>query len=197
MAERDADVLERLGGRCNSCGANVAITPDTPAAFVLLSGKICCRDCVFKLRLQIYQGQRISLLEPVVTDRAHSLATGCNGSGGSVESLLAGPPVSDGEWTARSDGGPSIRTRVEPEGHRKAPPPVLKPRVARCGAFLLFAGDRSSSSGQASHVRRSSRPVACAQRSTSTHSQTGDPDRMATGSGRTRLLRQCRIAASG
>jgi hypothetical protein len=51
MAERDADVLERLGGRCDSCGANVAITPDTPAPFVLLSGKICCRDCVVKLGL--------------------------------------------------------------------------------------------------------------------------------------------------
>lgn len=51
MAEDEAHVLERLGGRCDTCGANVAITPDAPLAFVLLSGKICCRACVAKHQL--------------------------------------------------------------------------------------------------------------------------------------------------
>jgi len=51
MAEHEADVLERLGARCASCGASVAMTPDTPPAFVLLSGKLCCRACMAKLEL--------------------------------------------------------------------------------------------------------------------------------------------------
>lgn len=51
MAEEEADVLERLGGRCDSCGAPVAMTPDQPRAFVLVSGKLCCPDCVAKLEL--------------------------------------------------------------------------------------------------------------------------------------------------
>ena len=51
MAEEEADILERLGGRCDSCGPRVAMTPDQPPAFVLVSGKLCCRDCVAKLEL--------------------------------------------------------------------------------------------------------------------------------------------------
>jgi hypothetical protein len=51
MAEHEADVLERLGGLCDSCGANVTMTPDPPPAFVLLSGKLCCPACVAKLDL--------------------------------------------------------------------------------------------------------------------------------------------------
>jgi hypothetical protein len=51
MAEEEADMLERLDGRCDSCGARVAMTPDQPPAFVLVSGKLCCRDCVAKLEL--------------------------------------------------------------------------------------------------------------------------------------------------
>jgi hypothetical protein len=51
VAENEADMLERLGGRCDSCGATVGMTPDPPSAFVLLSGKLCCRACVAKLEL--------------------------------------------------------------------------------------------------------------------------------------------------
>ena len=51
MAEEEADMLERLDGRCDSCGARVAMTPDQPPAFVLVSGKLCCRDCVANLEL--------------------------------------------------------------------------------------------------------------------------------------------------
>jgi hypothetical protein len=51
MAEEEADMLGRLGGRCDSCGARVAMTPDQRRAFVLVSGKLCCRDCVAKLEL--------------------------------------------------------------------------------------------------------------------------------------------------
>jgi hypothetical protein len=51
MAEQAADVLQRLGGRCDSCGAGVAMTPDPSPAFVLLSGKLCCRACAAKLEL--------------------------------------------------------------------------------------------------------------------------------------------------
>jgi len=51
MAEREADMLERLGGRCDSCGAAVAMTSDPSPAFVLLSGQLCCRACVVKLEL--------------------------------------------------------------------------------------------------------------------------------------------------
>ncbi len=51
LAEDEADLLERLGRRCSSCGAVVAMTPDVPPAFVLLAGKICCRACVAKLGL--------------------------------------------------------------------------------------------------------------------------------------------------
>jgi hypothetical protein len=63
-----------------------------------------------------------------------------------VESLFAGPPVSNGEWTARRDGGPSIRTRVEPEGHRKAPPPVLKAPRREMWGFSLPPADRRGAS---------------------------------------------------
>jgi hypothetical protein len=45
MAEDERDLLERLGGRCGSCGANVVMTSDASAAFVLLSGKLCCPVC--------------------------------------------------------------------------------------------------------------------------------------------------------
>ena len=51
MAEQEADALERLGGRCSSCGASVAMAPTPPPAFVLLSGRLCCRACVAKLGL--------------------------------------------------------------------------------------------------------------------------------------------------
>jgi hypothetical protein len=51
MAENEGHVLGRLGGCCDSCGANVAITTDPSPAFVLLSGKLCCRACVVKLEL--------------------------------------------------------------------------------------------------------------------------------------------------
>jgi hypothetical protein len=51
MAETERDLLERLGGRCDTCGAAVVITPDAPPAFVLLSGKLCCRACVASLQL--------------------------------------------------------------------------------------------------------------------------------------------------
>jgi hypothetical protein len=51
MAEQEADLLERLGGRCDSCGAHLAMAPERPPAFVLLSGKLCCRACVGKLEL--------------------------------------------------------------------------------------------------------------------------------------------------
>ena len=64
--------------------------------------------------------------------------------GESVKSLLAGPPVSDGEWTARSDGGPSIRTRVEPEGHRKAPPPVPEAPRREMWGFSFLQGIRQA-----------------------------------------------------
>jgi hypothetical protein len=50
-AENEADMLERLGGRCDSCGETVAMTPDTQSAFVLLSGRVCCRSCGAKLEL--------------------------------------------------------------------------------------------------------------------------------------------------
>ena len=66
----------------------------------------------------------------------------CERLGEPVESLVAGPPVSNGEWTARKDGGPSIRTRVEPEGHRKAPPPVLKAPHRTMWGFSLWTRDR-------------------------------------------------------
>jgi hypothetical protein len=58
MAEQEADILKRLGGRCDSCGANVAITLEPASAFVLLSGKICCRVCVAKLELPDLPGSR-------------------------------------------------------------------------------------------------------------------------------------------
>jgi len=61
----------------------------------------------------------------------------CKGSCESVLLPLAGPPVSNGEWTARDGGGPSARTRVEPEGHRKAPPPVLKASHRRMWGFCF------------------------------------------------------------
>jgi hypothetical protein len=51
MAEHEGDLLERLGGRCDSCGANVVMTPDQPPAFVLLSGKLCCQACATNLQL--------------------------------------------------------------------------------------------------------------------------------------------------
>jgi hypothetical protein len=51
MAEEESDVLERLGGRCDTCGAVVTTTPDAPAEFVLLSGKLCCRACAARLEL--------------------------------------------------------------------------------------------------------------------------------------------------
>jgi hypothetical protein len=51
MAEREADILDRLGGRCDSCGANVAITAGQLSAFVLVSGKLLCRVCAAKLKL--------------------------------------------------------------------------------------------------------------------------------------------------
>jgi hypothetical protein len=51
MAEQAADVLERLGGRCDSCGAGVAVATDPPPGFVLLPGKLGCRACVAKLGL--------------------------------------------------------------------------------------------------------------------------------------------------
>jgi hypothetical protein len=51
MAELEADILERLGGRCDSCGANVGTTADPPLTFVLLSGRLCCHACVAKLGL--------------------------------------------------------------------------------------------------------------------------------------------------
>lgn len=51
MAEQEAHLLERLGGRCDSCGAPVAMAPSQPPAFVLLSGKLCCRACAAKLGL--------------------------------------------------------------------------------------------------------------------------------------------------
>jgi hypothetical protein len=58
MAEQEAHLLERLGGRCDSCGARVAMAPDAPPAFVLLSGKLCCRACVVKLELPELPGAR-------------------------------------------------------------------------------------------------------------------------------------------
>ena len=61
----------------------------------------------------------------------------CKGSCASVESPVAGPPGRNDEWTARNDGGPSVRTRVEPEGHRRAPPPVLKAPRRRMWGFSL------------------------------------------------------------
>jgi hypothetical protein len=51
MAEHEADVLERLGGRCDSCGANVTITAGTPSAFLLVSGKLCCGACAATFQL--------------------------------------------------------------------------------------------------------------------------------------------------
>jgi hypothetical protein len=57
MAE-EADLLERLGGQCDSCGARVAMATDPPPAFVLLSGKLCCRACVAKLELPDLPGSR-------------------------------------------------------------------------------------------------------------------------------------------
>ena len=51
MAEQEADVLERLGGRCDSCGANVSIAAETPSAFVLVSGKLRCHPCAATLEL--------------------------------------------------------------------------------------------------------------------------------------------------
>jgi len=51
MAEQEADMLERLGGRCSSCDERVAMAPEPPPAFVLLSGELCCRACVAKLGL--------------------------------------------------------------------------------------------------------------------------------------------------
>lgn len=51
MAEEETELLERLGARCDSCGAGVAIPADPPPAFVLLSGKLCCRACAAKLDL--------------------------------------------------------------------------------------------------------------------------------------------------
>lgn len=51
MAEEETDLLERLGGRCNSCGAGVVIRADPRPAFVLLSGKLCCRACVANVDL--------------------------------------------------------------------------------------------------------------------------------------------------
>jgi|GEM_PF-5286655 len=51
MAENETDMLERLGGQCDSCGASVAVTSDPPPQFVLLSGKLCCRACVAKFEL--------------------------------------------------------------------------------------------------------------------------------------------------
>jgi len=56
MAAQEGDVLERLGGRCDSCGARVVITPDAPPAFVLLSGKLCCRRCATTLHLPELSG---------------------------------------------------------------------------------------------------------------------------------------------
>jgi hypothetical protein len=58
MAESEADMLKRLGGRCDSCGASVAMPADPPPAFVLLSGKLCCRACVAKFDLPDLPGSR-------------------------------------------------------------------------------------------------------------------------------------------
>src|ERR1700733_8532240 len=58
-----------------------------------------------------------------------------------ADSLVAGPPVSNGEWTARSGGGPSIRTRVEPEGHRKPPPSVPEAPRRKMWGFSLPRAD--------------------------------------------------------
>ena len=51
LAEQEAEILERLGGQCDSCGVGLAMTPDQPPAFVLVSGKLCCRACAAKLEL--------------------------------------------------------------------------------------------------------------------------------------------------
>ena len=51
MAELETGILERLGGRCDSCGARVAMSADPQPAFVLLSGKLCCHACCAKLDL--------------------------------------------------------------------------------------------------------------------------------------------------
>jgi hypothetical protein len=51
MAEQEADLLGRLGGRCDFCGVGVAMTPDQSPAFVLVSGKLCCHACAAKLEL--------------------------------------------------------------------------------------------------------------------------------------------------
>jgi hypothetical protein len=80
----------------------------------------------------------------------------CKGSCASVESPVAGPRARNDEWAARDDGGPSVRTRVEPEGHRRAPPPVLKaPRRRMWGFSLPLSRSGSHRSARDSATRRS------------------------------------------
>ena len=80
----------------------------------------------------------------------------CKRSCASVESPVAGPPARNDEWAARDDGGPSVRTRVEPEGHRRAPPPVLKaPHPAMWGFSLPLSRSGSHQWARDSATRRS------------------------------------------
>ena len=72
MAEEEADMLERLGGRCDSCGARVAMTTDPPSAFVLLSGQLCCRACVAKLDLPDLSGSGVEVLRQGVRRTRYS-----------------------------------------------------------------------------------------------------------------------------
>ena len=65
MAEQTADVLERLAGRCDSCDARVAMTPDPPPAFVLLSGSSAVAPALPSSDSQTYQAQATSLPETV------------------------------------------------------------------------------------------------------------------------------------
>jgi hypothetical protein len=111
----------------------------------------------------------------------------CKRSDGSVELPVAGPRARNDEWTARDDGGPSVRTRVEPEGHRRAPPPVLKaPRRRMWGFSLRFrrpgnhrwardsARRRSPDGGR---LRRCGLPAASAPRSPRFPRRTRPPKR--------------------
>src|SRR5579862_8788568 len=60
-------------------------------------------------------------------------------------------------------GGPSVRTRVEPEGHRKAPPPVLKAPHREMWGFSLrvatrFANETKAQRAPACEGRPSASP---------------------------------------
>jgi hypothetical protein len=57
-------------------------------------------------------------------------------------------------------------------------------RMLACATVIAFDLLEGGLPGSREPVRRSSRPVACAHRSTSAHSQTGDLDCMIAGSGR-------------